>query len=153
MATWAEFAAASPELAAFGHERLHRFGVGLAFLATVRSDDGGPRVHPVCPILGEGRLFVSVPKHSPKNADLRANPLYMLHAFPDEQDPEFSVRGRATLVTGAARDLAKAAATFATGVRDDEDVFELGIERADSTRWENWATPETYAVRSKWLAS
>jgi hypothetical protein len=153
MATWAEFSAASPDLARFGHERLHKFGVGLAFLATVRSEDGGPRVHPVCPILGEGRLFVSVPKASPKNADLRANPQYMLHAFPDEQDPEFSVRGRATLVTGAHREVAKASSTFATGVRDDEDVFELDIERADSTRWENWATPETYPVRSKWVVS
>ncbi len=153
MASWAEFEAASPDLAAFGHERLHKFGVGLGFLATVRSDDGGPRVHPVCPILGEGRLFVSVPKHSPKNADLRANPLYMLHAFPDERDPEFSLRGRARLVEGSDREVAKASAKFATGVRDDEDVFELDIERADSTRWENWATPETYAIRKKWVAT
>jgi hypothetical protein len=31
-------------------------------------------------------------------------------------------------------------------------VFELDIERADSTIWENWATPETYPVRRRWVA-
>src|SRR5206468_311771 len=49
MATWAELEAQDPELAAFGMQRLHRYGVGLAFLATV-APDGSPRVAPVCPI-------------------------------------------------------------------------------------------------------
>jgi hypothetical protein len=45
------------------------------------------------------------------------------------------------------------AATFATGVRDDEDVFCLDIERADSTIWANWAQADTYPIRKKWTAS
>ena len=77
----------------------------------------------------------------------------MLHSFPDNEDPEFSMRGTARLVTGAARQLAADSAVFATGVRDDEDVFELDIERADATRWENWNTPQTKPVRRKWVAS
>lgn len=39
MATWEEFSAAEPDLAGFGHGLLHGHGIGLGFLATVRSDD------------------------------------------------------------------------------------------------------------------
>ena len=38
MLTWAEFAHARPELAEAGRRLLYQFGVGLAFLATVRAD-------------------------------------------------------------------------------------------------------------------
>lgn len=78
----------------------------------------------------------------------------MLHSFPDKEDPEFSARGNARLVADPAeRRVVAEAATFATGVRDSEDVFELDIERADSTTWENWAQANTRAVRKKWIAS
>jgi len=77
----------------------------------------------------------------------------MFHSFPDREDPEFSMRGRARLVTDAAeRSAVTSAATFATGVRDDEDVFELDLERADSTTWVNWAQADTYPVRRRWHA-
>jgi len=46
MVPWNEFVAAAPELAATGEDLLFQFGVGLAFLATVRRG-GGPRLHPV----------------------------------------------------------------------------------------------------------
>ena len=42
MVTWAEFAAAEPELADAGRSQLYQFGVGLAFLATVRRDGAPP---------------------------------------------------------------------------------------------------------------
>ena len=57
MISWKEFATENPELAEIGENLLFQFGVGLAFLATVRLD-GGPRLHPVCPVLSNGRLFV-----------------------------------------------------------------------------------------------
>ena len=50
MLTWSEFAAREPELAASGRSLLYQYGVGLAFLGTVRRD-GGPRLHPMCPIM------------------------------------------------------------------------------------------------------
>lgn len=76
----------------------------------------------------------------------------MLHAFPAEEDAEFSVRGRARLVEDAPeRDAVAEACPFATGVRDDDDVFELNTERADATTWVNWAQADTYAVRRKWV--
>lgn len=153
MATWDEFAAADPELAAFGQALIHRYGQAIGFVATVRHDDGGPRVHPVCPIFCDGRVYVTIPRVSPKTRDLRSNPRYMFHAFPDREDPEFSMRGTARLVTDPDERRAVAqAATFATGVRDDEDVFCLDIARADSTTWAHWATAETYPERRRWTA-
>ena len=54
-ASWQEFEAARPDLAAAGQQLFYQFGVGLAFLSTVRPD-GGPRLHPMCPVLVSGRL-------------------------------------------------------------------------------------------------
>jgi hypothetical protein len=51
---WGEFAAQAPELAEFGALRLT---ATPAYLATV-DDSGAPRVHPVTPIVGDGRLFL-----------------------------------------------------------------------------------------------
>ncbi len=153
MASWEEFAAADPEMAGFGWALLYRLGDGIGLLATVRSDDSGPRVHPVCVTMAAGRLYLSIPRRSPKNADLRADPRFMLHAFPADEDAEFSVRGTARLAPGGERASVAAAATFATGVRDDEDVFALDIERADSTTWRSWNTPQTSPVRKRWVAT
>lgn len=149
MATWLQFEREAPDLAQFGHELLHRHGPGLGFLATVRAD-GGPRVHPVCVLTEAGRLFVCVAHDSPKVGDLRRDPRYMLHAFPAEHDPEFSIRGRA----GECEDPAIRAALAARFhfVRDGESLFELDIERADATTWVNWAQPGTYPVRKRWTA-
>ncbi len=154
MASGSEFAAADPDLAEFGHAQLRSLGDGIGLLATIRASDGGPRVHPVCVTTADGRLYLCIPRRSPKNTDLKADPRYMLHAFPGEEDREFSLRGRARLVTSSGeRDSVAAAATFATGLRDDEDVFALDIERADATTWENWNTAQTRPVRRSWEAS
>ena len=56
MMTWKEFATAQPGLAEVGRSLLFQFKVGLAFLATVRRD-GAPRLHPVCPVLSNGRRY------------------------------------------------------------------------------------------------
>ena len=48
--TWKEFADSDPRLAEIGTGLLFQFGVGLAFLATIRKD-GGPRLHPFCPVM------------------------------------------------------------------------------------------------------
>jgi hypothetical protein len=78
----------------------------------------------------------------------------MFHTYPDDRDPEFSFRGRVRLVTDAEeRAIVDDACPFATGVRDEDDVFELDIERADATTWENWAQADTCPVRRKWTAS
>jgi hypothetical protein len=154
LASWAEFEAADPELAAFGRALLYKTGDPIGYLATVRAADGGPRVHPVCPIPAAGRLYVTIPRISPKVRDLEADARFMFHTYPGDRDPEFSFRGRARLVTDdEERGVVNEACTFATGVRDEDEVFELDIERADSTTWANWAQADTYAIRKKWIVS
>src|SRR5437773_12292681 len=81
MVTWKEFAAAEPDLADVGRSLLYQFKVGLAFLATVRQD-GAPRLHPVCPVLSNGRLFVLMLPTSSKRYDLLWDGKYALQAFP-----------------------------------------------------------------------
>lgn len=86
MTTWGEFSRSEPGLADAGKALLYQFGVGLAFLATVRPD-GGPRVHPVCPLLHDGGMFAFIVP-GPKQADLHRDGRYSLHSFPcpDNED-------------------------------------------------------------------
>jgi hypothetical protein len=48
--SWQAFKAQQPELARQAAGLLYHYGVGLAFLGTVRAD-GGLRLHPMCPLL------------------------------------------------------------------------------------------------------
>ena len=68
VASWAEFRELEPQLAQQGRELLYFFGVGLGFLATVRAD-GGPRLHPMCPLLTDDALYAFIVP-SPKQRDL-----------------------------------------------------------------------------------
>ena len=97
MTSWKEFAHQAPELAAFGAAR---FSSGVAYLGTVRAD-GGPRVHPVTPIVGE-QLFLFMEPTSPKGKDLQRDPRYQLHCSVEDSSGgggEFYVTGRATLTS------------------------------------------------------
>ena len=86
MATWRELQSRRPDLAQASRDLLYQVGVGLAFLGTVRPD-GGPRLHPICPLLTDDRLFAFLVP-SPKRADLLRDPRYALHSFPcpDNED-------------------------------------------------------------------
>jgi hypothetical protein len=102
MATWSEFAAAEPPLAASIHALVHQYGPGLGFLATVRPD-GGPRVHPIAPFITREGLFCFV-VDSPKRRDLERDGRYAMHSFPAEAtDDEAYVAGRARPVTDSDR--------------------------------------------------
>jgi hypothetical protein len=160
MSTWADLATADPELAAFGANlvqaqvpaKLRRPDsfTGYAFIATVRKD-GGPRVHPLCPVMAGGRLYVTTLPASPKLYDLQRDGRYALHAFLGAEDAEFSVRGRAKEVhDGGVQALLEAAAEGWAPIH--EHIFELEIDRADSTAWANFGTPEAHAVRRRWVA-
>jgi len=126
--SWAEFAAAMPDMAAAGRRLLTQFGPGLGFLATVRAD-GGPRLHPVCPHVVGADLWVFV-TDSPKRRDLERDGRYALHTFPCEDvDDEFSVTGRAERVDEAAV-RAQVRAGFVSNTTEDEVLFRLTLERA-----------------------
>lgn len=146
MATWAEFEAAAPGLADKGRALLYQYGAPLGYLATVRPD-GGPRVHPFCPIVAEGGLWAFILRRSPKGADLRRDPRFALHAFsPKDVDDEFFVRGAAKPVEPVA-DLKAAiisAAVPAVVGADEEQLFQLHIDRV---------LVATYAHRGQWPPS
>ena len=94
MATWAEFANAEPELAAFATERM---AGRIVYQATVRLD-GGPRVHPVSPWLAQGLLCVSFRDTSPKLREVARDARYALHTAQPWDDHagsygEFMARG------------------------------------------------------------
>ena len=101
--TWEGLRAARPDLAATGRRLLYLDGIGLGFLATVRAD-GGPRVHPICPILTESALFAMIIP-GPKLDDLRRDARYALHGEtfpPPNQDDGFYVTGTASEVSDPA---------------------------------------------------
>src|SRR5512132_345499 len=99
-ATWGDLATVRPDIAAAGRRVRYAFGIGLGCLAPVRVD-GGPRVHPICPVLTETGLYgMIVP--GPKLDDLRRDPRYALHGEtypPPHQDDAFYVTGVAIEVT------------------------------------------------------
>lgn len=101
MASWGEFRRARPEVAAKGQQFLYEFGVGLGFLATVRRD-GGPRVHPISPILTAADSLCGLIVPSPKLDDLRRDPRYALHSEtfpPPRHDDGFYITGTASEVS------------------------------------------------------
>src|SRR3954454_12020781 len=100
MASWSDFAAASPHLATNVRALLQQYGPGLGYLATVRAD-GGPRVHPVSPVVTAEGLFCFV-VDSPKRRDLERDGRYALHSYPPEdRDDEAYLSGRARPVEDA----------------------------------------------------
>lgn len=59
MVRWSEFEGSALEMAEAGRTLFTQNGVGLGFLATVRPD-GGPRLHPMCPVFAEGGLYAFI---------------------------------------------------------------------------------------------
>ncbi len=152
-ATWAEFTAASPELSAAGQRLLRPTGDGVAFLATVRRD-GGPRVHPVMPVLAGSGLFVFVVNLSYKYRDLLRDRRYALHSSPSvDGSEEFYLTGPALEVPDVeVRSAVTAASGGRLGHNEFEVLFELRVERALHTAWANWGTSQAWPSYTKWAA-
>ncbi|MBX3066949.1 MAG: pyridoxamine 5'-phosphate oxidase family protein [Anaerolineae bacterium] len=128
--TWQDFAAASPDLASYGEQRLK---AAPAYLATVRSD-GSPRVHPVTPILGEGHLLLFMEPTSPKGHDLVRDPRYAMHCSVADSEGgagEFHIRGSARLVDDP--QMRAIATRYGYTPKDHYILFELSVEAAFST--------------------
>lgn len=100
--------------------------MGLAFLSTVRAD-GGPRLHPICPVLVNGQLVAHIIP-STKRDDLHRDGRYAMHSFPcPDNEDAFYVTGRARQVDDGA--LAAAAAEQFLAEREHSeppDGFEAG---------------------------
>ena len=138
MKRWGEFAAERPELAEVGRSMIYQFRVGLGYMATVRKD-GGPRVHPVCPVIENDGLYVFIGNHSPKLHDLLRDGRYALHTFPlPDIDDEFYVSGRAIREDDAlVRKLVYETYTATGAITSDDTLFELVLERALHARYES----------------
>lgn len=148
MATWAELAREEPEMAAAGERLINQYGVGLGFLATIRPD-GGPRIHPICPVITDGGLYAFLGE-SPKLKDIRRNGKYALHAFlPEDNDDEFYLTGTAAEI-GDPQRVADVRAACAHSVRDDEILVAFDIQRCMYAEYrERGAFPPTY---TRWVA-
>jgi hypothetical protein len=132
---------------------LYQYGVGLAFLATVRRD-GGPRVHPICPLVRDEGLFAFL-LPSPKRADLIRDPRYALHSFPAEHNEDaFYLAGSAWLV-----DSDRTRGQLQTQFLDERrqhspttdlathELFEFGIERCLHTVTTGHGDPSPNHIR------
>lgn len=142
--SWKALEDANKELAEFG---LERFGNQVAYLATVRKD-GSPRVHPVTPIIGAGRLFVFMESTSPKGHDLRRDGRYAMHASVEDNaggEGEFFVSGHANFIDDP--DLRAIAVEHANyNPAERYILFELSVESAFSTIYDENYEP----VRQRW---
>lgn len=128
VATWAEFEAQEPGLAAAGRRLIYQRGDGEGLLVTVCGDDL-PRVNVVNLGVVEGRLYVFVQAASAKRRDLEEDARYAVHAHIDPQSPsEFSVRGHARLVTDTEL-RGRVAKDWFFRVSDSYPLFELDVER------------------------
>jgi hypothetical protein len=136
MTTWSELAAQAPDVAEGGAQLLYQYGPGLGYMATIRPD-GGPRLHPMCPILCDGELWAYILRASPKGRDLCRDGRYALHACgPDDVDDEFYVTGTVELVVPSADQRQRIIdATSASVGQDTEDLFRFDIERAMLARY------------------
>jgi hypothetical protein len=132
MARWSEFAEVEPRLAEVVQQLLYQYGPGLAYLATVRPD-GGPRVHPVSPVISNGSLYCFI-IDSPKRHDLERDGRYALHAFPPENsDDEAYLAGRATRVTNSLV-ITRLASEMRAEPRVDWRLYEFSVEVAMAVR-------------------
>ena len=154
VAAWYDFERSSPALAARGRAMLYNFGVPLGYLATVRPD-GGPRVHPFCPILHASRLFGLIGP-SPKQRDLLRDGRYAIHSFPlPDGDDEFYLTGTAVVRDEVALREAVRTSYLATGGGSDgsERLFEFDIEHVLLTTYKKRGEPDNWPPRyEKWHA-
>ena len=149
---WREFEAASPALAGTGLRLLYQGSdLASAFLATVAAD-GGPRVHPIFPVVADGELWMFIVEVSPKYRDLVANGQFALHALPvPDGGEEFYVRGRANLVENPEVKARVVAATDGRqGGQDFEALFRCALRSVLYTKWDNWGTAAAWPSYEKW---
>lgn len=144
--SWQHLEDQQPELAAFGVERLSG---KVAYLATVRKD-GSPRVHPMTPIIGQGRLFVFMEPTSPKGHDLQRDGRYAIHGTVSDNSGaigEFFVTGRAHLVNDP--DLRALATQLSSYVPAERYIlFEFDVASAGSTVYTDQGTDRQFWKRA-----
>jgi hypothetical protein len=133
--TWRDLELGAPTIARAGLARLE--STRVAFLGTLRCD-GAPRISPIETYLAAGHLLVGALSWSPKAADLRRDPRYVLHSVvtdPDGGQPELKIYGVAAEAGSALREAA-ADAWWSGRPLGDAAVFSLTINQAVLIEWD-----------------
>jgi hypothetical protein len=146
--SWRDFKAQQPDLARQGADLLYHYGVGLAFLATVRAD-GGPRLHPTCPLVTETGLYAFIVP-SPKQKDLHRDGRYAMHSFPlEDKEDAFYLSGVASYVSDSQiRDqlaqhfAAERSESALAPPGQEQHLFEFQVRAALLTRTAGHGDPE-----------
>lgn len=148
MATWAEFEAAEPELAATARALLAPDGGRRAMLATVRGSDA-PRIHPIS-VGFAGDQLVAFILPSAKLTDLEADGRYALHAHYDPRTPhELMIRGRVREVI----DPALRANAIASWPFEPDETYRLFAFDIESALLGRRATPDDWPPSyDRWTA-
>ena len=146
---WIDFEISEPLMSKNGAALINQYGIGLGFIATVRKE-GGPRVHPCCPIIHDGGIYVFIMGSSPKRFDLDRDRRFALHSNPcADSDDEFYISGYTELIED--QDQRSRLSSIAKhDVHSSEILYKLKIERALHTTWKNPRQPNTEPVYSKW---
>jgi hypothetical protein len=122
---WGDFAAAVPELAALGENRLR--SRELCVIGTLRRN-GWPRISPVEPEFVGDELMLGMMWRSPKALDLLRDPRVVVHSTLTDRhdlDGDFKLYGRVVAVEDDAREAAYRAAVRARIDWEPEGSFHL----------------------------
>jgi hypothetical protein len=151
VANWAQFETEEPEMAALTRRLLENYRV--AYIATVRPD-GGPRIHPLTPVVLGDRLILGLMPATPKARDLRRDPRCSLHTLPGPHDAEICMAGRVERLSAAVvQDLVDTAPPHVRLAADTE-IVELRIDRVSCTVFENRSDEKRpFPIRTRWVPS
>ena len=129
---WDEFAAAAPELAQLGEERLR--SRELCLVGTLRQN-GWPRISPVEPEFVDGELLVGMMWQSPKALDLLRDPRFVAHSVVTNRsgaEGDFKLYGRVRAIDDAGTRAAYGAAIKARIDWEPTEPFHLFALDVDS---------------------
>src|SRR5881227_749845 len=138
---WDEFAAAVPELAALGEERMR--AKELCLVGTLRKN-GWPRISPVEPEFVDGELMLGMMWRSPKALDLLRDPRIVVHStLTDRHDlsGDFKVYGSALPVEDDERRDAHRAAIKARIDWEPPEPYHVFAVDIDSAAFLTFAEP------------
>jgi hypothetical protein len=150
VATWGEFAEQEPEMASLGQRIISRYGI--AYLGTVRPD-GGPRVHPVTPVIFDGHAYIGLIPDTPKRRDLDRDPRYALHTLPGPNDAEVHLTGIVRQLPMRQVDELLELAPPNVRIARDTPLYELQVQRVTCTVFDQVGTGERPVPRrTRWVA-
>jgi len=131
-AAWSQLERCRPDVAQLAERILTAYG--SAYLATIASD-GGPRIHPLTPVVIDGHLCIGVISSTAKRRDLDRDPRCALHLLPGPEGVELSVRGMARSLPANDVDALFARAPDNVRLARDTSMYEILVSSVAVTRF------------------